>query len=49
MIAVDADKCRAMASVKKELRVLLAEASCRNLSREEVHALVDDIYDEYED
>ena len=49
VIAVDADKCRAMASVKKELRVLLAEASCRNLSREEVHALVDDIYDEYED
>ncbi|MDO4284001.1 MAG: GntR family transcriptional regulator [Eubacteriales bacterium] len=47
VIAVDVDKCRAMEIVEKELRVLLAEASCRNLSREDMHALVDQIYDEY--
>ena len=36
-----------MLDVRDELRVLLAKASCKNISREEVHALIDEIYEEY--
>lgn len=47
VIAIDIDKMRAMEEMGKELRVLLAEASCKNISREEVHALIDEIYEDY--
>ncbi len=47
VIAVDIDKMRAMEDMKKELRVLLARGSCKNISREEVHALIDEIYEDY--
>ena len=30
------------------LAILLAKGSCRNISKEEVHALIDEIYEEYE-
>lgn len=48
VIAVDVDKIRAVADMRRNLRVLLAKASCRSISREEVHQLVDEILDEYE-
>ena len=47
VIAVDEGKKQAMLDVRDELRVLLAKASCKNISREEVHALIDEIYEEY--
>ena len=47
MIAVDIDKIRAMEDVREDLVVTLAKASCKNISREEVHALIDEIYEEY--
>lgn len=47
MIAVDIDKIRAMKDVREDLLVTLAKASCKNISREEVHALIDEIYEEY--
>lgn len=47
MIAVDADKMRAMEEVREDLLVTLAKASCKNISREEVHALIDEIYEDY--
>ena len=47
MIAVDIDKIRAMEDVREDLFVTLAKASCKNISREEVHALIDEIYEEY--
>ncbi len=47
MIAVDIDKIRAMEDVREDLLVTLAKASCKNISREEVHALIDEIYEEY--
>ena len=47
-ISVDADKIRALEEMKEELRVLLAKGSCRNISRAEVHELIDEIYEEYE-
>lgn len=48
VIAVDLDKMQAMTELRKELQVILAKSSCRNISKEEVHALIDEIYEEYE-
>ena len=48
VIAVDVDKARALREMKENLLVPLAKGSCRNITREEVHALIDEIYEEYE-
>ena len=48
VISIDVDKIRALEEMKEELRVLLAKGSCRNISRAEVHELIDEIYEEYE-
>ena len=34
--------------LKEQLRVLLAKGSCKNITKEEVHELVDEIYADYE-
>ena len=47
VVAVDIDKVRALEEMEKELKVVLAKASCKNISREEVHALIDEIYGNY--
>ena len=47
VIAIDINKARALLELKQELLLLLAKSSCRNISREEVHELVDEIYEEY--
>ena len=47
MIALDIDKIRALDEMRRELQVTLAKASCKNISREEVHALIDEIYEDY--
>ena len=47
IIAVDIDKLQAMEMIQKELRVLLAQASCKNISRDEIHDMIDTIYNEY--
>ena len=39
---------RALAMMEKEMRVLLAEARCRGLSRNDMLLLGDRIYDEYD-
>ena len=48
IIAVDENKIKAMEEMKENLIVALAKGCCRNVSREEVHGLIDEIYDEYE-
>ncbi len=47
MIAVDIDRMQALEEVRRDLQVTLAKASCKNISREEVHALIDEIYQDY--
>ena len=47
IIAVDENKIKAMEEMKENLSVALAKGCCRNVSREEVHGLIDEIYDEY--
>lgn len=48
VIAVDADRMRSMEELKRELRVTLAKSSCRNISKEEVHELIEEIYNDYQ-
>ena len=47
VIALDIDKLRSIGRLREELSVLLARSVCKNVSREEVDALVDEIYDYY--
>ncbi|MDD2971059.1 MAG: GntR family transcriptional regulator [Lachnospiraceae bacterium] len=47
IIAVDIDRLRALEEIKKELQVVLAKGSCTDISKEEVHALIDEIYEDY--
>lgn len=47
VIALNADKLQAMEEIERNLRVILAKASCRGIPKEEIHAMIDDIYDEY--
>lgn len=47
VIAIDADRMYAMIELKRELQMVLAKSSCRNISLAEVHALIDEIYEEY--
>ena len=49
VIAIDIDKLRAMEELKRDMHVLLAKSSCKRITREEVHALIDEIYENYED
>ena len=47
VIAIDMDKLRAMDEMKRQLRVVLAKGRCKNITKEDVYALVDEIYQEY--
>lgn len=47
VIRIDTDKLCAMEDLKRELRFALAKGFCKNISREEVHVLIDEIFDEY--
>ncbi len=48
IVSVDADAMRAKEQLEKDLRRLLAHARCRNITRQELHRMVDGIYDDYE-
>lgn len=47
VIAIDIDKLKAVAEMKEQLRIVLAQGCCKNISKEEVHGLVDEIFEEY--
>ena len=46
-IAIDVDKMKALEEMKQNLMVALARGYCKNISRAEVHDLIDEIFDEY--
>ncbi len=48
VIAIDIDKLRALEELKSDLRVLLAKSRCKRISRQEIHELIDQIYQNYE-
>ena len=47
VIAVDMDKLKMMEELKKELQVMIARGSCKNITKDEFHALINEIYKEY--
>ncbi len=48
VIAVDVDRLQTLTELKKELQVILAKSTCKNITKEEIHQLIDEIYSEYE-
>lgn len=48
VIAIDINKLQAMEEMKDELRVVLAKAFCKNISCEEAHDIVNEIFGEFE-
>ena len=49
VISVDIDKLQAIEELKKDLQVVLAKSRCKKVSKQEVHVLIDEIYQNYED
>ena len=47
VIAVNADRARELAQMRQDLKVIRAKAICKNISCQEVHALIDEIYQEW--
>lgn len=47
VVALDADRLRDISELRQGLRTVLAKGICRNISKEEVHQIVDEIYEEY--
>ena len=47
VIAIDIDRMRVLEELKRELQVILAKSSCKNITRQEVHELIDEIYEDY--
>ena len=48
VIQIDVDKLFAVEELRQDLQVILAEAVCKNISREEVQQMVGEIYERYE-
>lgn len=47
VIAIDIDRMQTLEELKKDLQVILAKSSCKNISRAEIHSLIDEIYEDY--
>ena len=47
VIALDIDKLEALEDMKNQLRIVLAKGRCKNISKEEVKELVEEIFEEY--
>lgn len=47
VVALDADRIKALEELRAQLTLTLAKASCKRISRDEIHALVDEIYEDY--
>lgn len=45
VIALDVDKIQALEEMHQDMAVVLAKGICKDIVREEVHQLVDEIYD----
>lgn len=47
VIAIDRDRAEYLERLRAQLKILLARGYCKQISREEVHRLVDEIFEEY--
>lgn len=48
VVAIECDKCIAGNQLMQTLEIVLAEAMCKDISRNEVHDIVDKIYNIYQ-
>lgn len=48
VVAVDRDKLQALEDMRCQLNVVLAKGRCKNITKEEVYVLVDEIYKTYQ-
>jgi DNA-binding transcriptional regulator YhcF (GntR family) len=48
VIAIDYNKLKALQDLKEELRVILAEAFCKDITCREAHEVVDQVFNEFE-
>lgn len=49
VISLDIDRIRAIEEMKYEMRIILAKAICKNISEEEAHSIVSEIYRDFSD
>ena len=47
VISIDVNKRKALEELKQNLMVALAKGCCKSVTREEVHQLIDEIFDDY--
>ncbi len=47
VISLDIDKMEELEEMRRQLRIVLARGCCKNITRQEVHDLVDEIFDDY--
>ena len=47
IVSFNHDRIQALEEVRERMTMILAAARCKDISREEVHALVDEIYEGY--
>ena len=48
VVAIDVDKIKALEEMKQNLVVALAKGCCKEVSRQQVHQLIDEIFDDYD-
>ncbi|MCC8067756.1 MAG: GntR family transcriptional regulator [Clostridiales bacterium] len=46
IVAIDSNRAKAEEELRERLRVMLAKGICKNIPRTDIHAMVDEIYDE---
>lgn len=47
VVTLDVDKMQALEEAGEQMRIVLARAWCKNISRQEIHKLIDEIYDNF--
>lgn len=47
VIAIDINRIQALEDMKRQLSVVLAKGRCKNITKEDVYTLVDEIFEEY--
>lgn len=47
VIAIDENRNNVREELMRELQVMIAKGSCKNLTKEDFHQMIDDIYKEY--
>lgn len=47
VIAIDENRNKVREELMRELQVMIAKGSCKNLTRDDFHQMIDEIYEEY--